>query len=471
MDKKAQENDFDIDSMKDIEEEALVQNFVYQDDFQCFIDNIQMQFKNQNFFEIVGMDHQEIKHSRTLGWLLGNNGQFSKRVFIGFIKKVLTTTEQANEYPISDNRFKALKKYLYLYARNANFLVKYEHDDIDILLIDEGNKTVIFIENKVFAKESSGQLKKYRESIQKEYPEDSEDSWNTFGVFLSPNAEEPDKKSDEGQKNRNYYFLASYEDVKESLVSVLEESKQFHWTPEQIMLGEHYLDLLLRNNIVTNEKTQELAQKIWSSSEYKQALDILFEYRPDRQLEINKIITALFQNEKRENIIVEKSSKQYIRFVDKRWDKLEFQQLGNEQWIGSKRLLAYEIKNLPDKILLTLVIGPGDESSRNNLFRDCRESEIAFFKSRQKISDRWTQIGSTAIIDKLNDGMSLESIQNKITKKLDTFFSEKGVFAEVNEFLISKFSNKSLEFRGRSTLVSGSNRNYRGQKLSESDEN
>jgi hypothetical protein len=444
---KTQENASDIDSMGDIEKEELVQKFVYQDDFQCFIDNVQMQFKNQNIFEIVGMDHQEIKHSRTLGWLLGNNDQFSKRIFIGFIKKVLTTTELANEYPIDENqnRFKALKEYLYLNARDANFLVKHEHNDIDILLIDEKKKTVIFIENKVFAKESGEQLKKYRKSIQKEYPEDGDDPWKTFGIFLSPNAEEPNKKSNEGNKNRNFYFLASYEDVKESLISVLEESKQFQWTSEQIMIGEHYLDLLLRNNIVTNEKTQELAQKIWSSSEYKQALEILFDYKPDRQLEINKIIIALFQDEKWKNVIVEKSSKQYIRFVDERWDSLDFQRSGNEQWIGSKRLLAYQINNLPNKILLTLVIGPGDESHRSDLFEKCKasESEIGFLKSRSKASGTWTQIGIYPIIANLNDDMNLENIKDKITNKLDTFFSEEGVFNKVNEFMEGKFSKES----------------------------
>jgi hypothetical protein len=53
-------------------------------------------------------------------------------------------------------------------------------------LLDEVNKLAVIIENKIGSEEHSGQLRRYRETVLKEYP-----GWNTVGLYITPEGEMP----------------------------------------------------------------------------------------------------------------------------------------------------------------------------------------------------------------------------------------------------------------------------------------
>lgn len=87
-----------------------------------------------------------------------------------------------------------------------SFRVLREWRNIDILLISDEEKVAITIENKVGSHEHSNQLNRYREIVQKEFPE-----YDAKFIFLTPEGETP---SDEEN-----WEIFTYNDV----VEILEE--------------------------------------------------------------------------------------------------------------------------------------------------------------------------------------------------------------------------------------------------------
>lgn len=410
---------------------------IYGDDFQDFIDTVDNQLKEHNLFEIMGMGNQEIKHSRSLGWLLGSNNKFSRKIFKAFIKNFIETSSRSSDYPIKQEQIESLKEYIHLQHKSADYEVRYEYKNIDILFIDNENKVVIFIENKVWASESTEQLKKYREFITKE----SEfKNWKKcFGIYLTPDANEPDEKSTGAEQNREFYFLASYEDAKKAIEETF-NNKGIQRSNEQIMIAENYLDLLIRNNIVANDPIEEFARKIWTNSDYKEALEILDNYKPDRNLEIQQILESYLRKQAVVNYEKD-SNKRYVRFADPRWDKKE-NQLKGVGWTKSKRTLLYEFRNFNKSLTLTLVIGPGDHDFRQSIFDGCinTKNDIQFKASRKTLGDKWSQIYTKDILSgqKIQDlNLDITELKKTIEDKLDTFFSADGDFEKIGDYILN----------------------------------
>ena len=79
---------------------------------------------------------------------------------------------------------------------------------------------------------------------------------------------------------------------------------------------------------MSNEKLEELANQIWNNKEYKEALDILYEYKPDLQEKVRERVMNILEgktedkslNKIKNYVSLEDSSKAYIRFSDKVFD-------------------------------------------------------------------------------------------------------------------------------------------------------
>ncbi|PWG65638.1 PD-(D/E)XK nuclease family protein [Bifidobacterium callitrichidarum] len=121
-----------------------------------------------NVFSIIGMGHQEIKHSNYLAYLLNPHNNHGLRR--GLLKKLYAFC------------LPGLKP-------SMDIKVYREKADIDLLIVDMGNKAVICIENKVFAKLSADQLDKYYDHLRAVYP-----TYRKAHVFLTPSGRKVEKK-------------------------------------------------------------------------------------------------------------------------------------------------------------------------------------------------------------------------------------------------------------------------------------
>jgi hypothetical protein len=207
----------------------------------------------------------------------------------------------------------------------------------------------VIIENKIDGKEHSGQLRRYREAVLKEYLD-----WNLVCLYLTPEGEEP---SDEN-------YLPIYYGLIYRLVEDLAESRASVLGVDVRTLMVHYAQML-RRHIVSQSEIADLCRHIYRK--HQRALDLIHEHRPDRQAEFREFLEGLIREQP--IFILDASSKSYVRFIPEKWNK-EVLKAGEEwggQWTSTRRMLLFQFTNYADRIDLWLVLGPGPEEARQRL--------------------------------------------------------------------------------------------------------
>ncbi|NPA66007.1 MAG: PD-(D/E)XK nuclease family protein [Epsilonproteobacteria bacterium] len=241
----------------------LVEDFIFNEEVQTILSDINDNVMDFNILTITGMGNQEIKHSTILGWLMDDSEHDLEYMILDrFLKKVIKSNTHEN--------LKALQSYVHLPDKKREITIYREKDNIDLLIVDEANKIVIAIENKIHAKErkkgeDGGQLKKYKSHIKKQYA-----GYEKYFIFLTKGLESPSKKS---------WLSASHQMVADTIEEVLKTKETSDKTR---LILESYVDLLKRNGIVADKKLEELCKKIWADDKYKSALEVLIKHKTSR---------------------------------------------------------------------------------------------------------------------------------------------------------------------------------------------
>jgi len=116
-----------------------------------------------NIFELVGLDRQEIKHSRFLKFLL--TPVESHGLGDAFLKELIAKTfENLQSTP-------PIRPLTFSLASFEDAIVQTEWRNIDILIESKSNRFVLAIENKIDASEGKDQLSKYEKIIDTAYPQ------------------------------------------------------------------------------------------------------------------------------------------------------------------------------------------------------------------------------------------------------------------------------------------------------------
>ncbi|RXJ96058.1 hypothetical protein CRU94_05460 [Arcobacter sp. AHV-9/2010] len=393
----------------------IVKNFIFDDEVQKLFEDINNNVLDFNILEITGMGNQEIKHSNILGWLFSDTEHnLEYKILESFLKKINEKNEVEN-----------LQDYLYLSKHRKDIVIYREKDNIDLLIVDEANKVLFAIENKIFAGERTngedgGQLQKYENIINHKYPK-----YQKYFIFLTIDLNEPSKDN---------WLKANHEMIVETLNEI---SKNKDISIKTKIIFESYTDTLKRNGIVEDKKLKELCLQIWENSTYRKALDILNNHKPDIFSQISEYLQLQLKEkyiQMTELIKLDDSSKSYIRFSDSSW--LNVEQKNGEGWTTSKNVLLYEFHNsIYGGLNLKLIIGP----SKNEKFRD-KLFEIATnnnkFKPGKNLSKKWNQIWSISIISKEEIAeKSFDDLKLIIDQKLNEFFTENGEFYKIREIL------------------------------------
>ncbi|MEK6660119.1 MAG: PD-(D/E)XK nuclease family protein [Campylobacterota bacterium] len=241
----------------------IVEGFIFDDEIQDLLEQINNNMMDFNVLEITGMGTQEIRHSNLLSWMFGDNEHsLGYKIFDGFLKKVIEENE-GNDF-IED-----LKHYVYLPNKEKNLTIFREKNNIDLLVVDEANKVVVAIENKVYASERSygedgGQLQKYFKYVNSSYNE----KYTKFFIYLTIDNSYP------SEENQDYWLVSSYQMIGEIIEQLLKNTSINNKT--QLILSS-YVDLLKGRNIMADKKLEEICEKIWAKN--SKALDILYRYR------------------------------------------------------------------------------------------------------------------------------------------------------------------------------------------------
>ena len=345
-----------------------------------------------NLFEAIGVVRHELRHSDFLSYLLDpsrNHGV--EAIFVKeLLQSVLLTTEGNSTVSLFDLDFWNL----------GQSVVQREWHHIDILVIDDVNRFVVIIENKIDTSEHSDQLQRYYAEVSSHYA-----GYEIVALYLTPAGDAP---------SSDHYFAVSYSLICE-VVEKLVQDRYSTLGSEVIMLMEHYAQML-RRHILSESEVAELCRRIYQK--HRQALDLIFEHKPDQQDATSRFVKSLV--EQQPELVLYHNSKSYTRFGLKDWNKTLLHSGQNSSTYST--LLHLQFDNIPNKLFLKLEIGPGDQEQRKKLHDMARKKSFRGFKST--LSPQWSRLFSCDCLKANDYDKSQEDIEALILKKWTAFLQD-----------------------------------------------
>ena len=162
---------------------------------------------------------------------------------------------------------------------------------------------------------------------------------------------------------------------------------------------------------------QTLCEKIYKT--HRRALEILFEYQPDRASELKDYLIGLIGNVA--HLQADYSSKSYIRFIPK---SLDFLPLHGEGWTLSKRMILIEIDQSGGGIKLKLLLGPGRQETRERIHAFISKQPTVFNRAGTKYYPRWWSFHSENWVTKKEyDENDIEDLKQRISARFGEFIT------------------------------------------------
>lgn len=361
-----------------------------------------------NVFDILGVVNNELRHSNMLRWLMTPSESHGLDDL--FMEKLVKKAIEVDNIPMK--QYDSLNILLNDYSDLA---VYRESNNIDILAVSDYSKFVLVIENKIWSDEAEHQLKKYEKIVNNNYPD-----YSKIFVFLSPRGTEA--------KNSNTWINLSYEDVIDILKFIIEQRKNKIDTSITNFI-EQYIEIL-RRNIVGDPELEKICKDIYFK--HKRALDLIYEYKPDVRDKISNGLQEFIKKD--ENLILDGSNKQFVRFTTKKLDDITPK---ISSWTNSKRLMLFEIEN-SNPLKVALVIGTGEEQERRKLYEIAEENN---FKGRSKLDRNYPRMYS----DKLNKYDEYEDYKitvDKVVAQVRSFISEK--LLKIENVILNQYNKNEI---------------------------
>lgn len=362
-----------------------------------------------NLFEALGIVRQEIRHSDFLAFLLDprqNHGLDDL-----FLKRLLqeTIAQAETNLPITP---------IHLDIWDLDDVeIRREWQSIDILILDDKHKFAVIIENKIFAGEHSDQLRRYREIVKERFP-----NYVIVPLLLTPEGEPASDLS---------YYSMSYSLVCGILENII-ETRETTLGRDILLLLRNYTEML-RRYIVGESEIEVLCKQIYRK--HKRALDLIYEYRPDQQAELQELLCDLINRDPQFEI--DQASKASVFFFPKQWDELIPER--GKGWTRSGRLLLFQFMNLPNSVKLILVIGPGPEDVRKKIFEIVSRNEPPFKRSFRALGQKWSQVYSRVFLSpaKYLD-KTTEELKEEIVSRWKEFVEHD--FPNLNNVIVNELS-------------------------------
>ncbi len=342
-------------------------------------------------FEAIGMVRQEIRHAHFLSFILDPNRPhpFQDNLLKSFLHEVVEQAQddQLNIRPLTVHCADLSGALVYRERSNIDFMI-----EIPSSAFGGASKgLVVTVELKVDAAESDHQLGNYYEQVVADY---RAEEWERAFVFLTLNATAPT------EANLENWIPVSIVDVIRRLDTEVHVRK---YTGQAAELFRSY-SAMIRRHLVDDEKMAQLAKSIWGK--HKEALEVLYEYRPDLQGEIIEWIKdnsdEFIQNVKAETgftLVPDTSTSRLLRYCVSDWSELNGFQNGDKSWVESGSLMVLELADWKNgRLRFSFVMGPGDQDVRERIYEgvlkkvDARDIQIG---RRTKALKDWKILSAT----------------------------------------------------------------------------
>jgi hypothetical protein len=360
------------------------------------LDRLENLLRQFNVFETLKTVEVEVRHSNVFAWLL--NPAENHGLGDYFIKQFL-------KYLVSNNREsigERMSLFDFEFFDYGHVEIRREWKNIDILIVlEDGERSlVVAIENKVRSSEHSNQLQRYREIVDREFPQTKR-----IYVYLTPENEIPSDVD---------WLPFDYGTVSELLRHLLADRKDSMNSAVASFLSQY--DTVLRRYIVGNSEVEQICLQIYKK--HQAALDLIFEYKPDIDLEVSDHLTSLIKDHP--ELIVDTAGKTLIRFttqtIDKHVDKV------GEGWTWTKRILLFEFNNYDRRLVLRLYIGPGLPACRIGLRDIFLQNTKLFNKVERKLGTKWHAVYQREFLKKSDyEEKTIDDLKPQIDAKWKEF--------------------------------------------------
>ncbi|GAA0371088.1 PD-(D/E)XK nuclease family protein [Alkalibacterium iburiense] len=359
------------------------------------MDKIQEQLRpwtqEANIFNILKISNQEIRHSNFLAYLFNPSAShgFKDAFFKEFLIKFHKTNKHFFQQELEINVFD-----LILGDFDDVFVYRELHN-IDLLLVSEKNKLVVCIENKIEASESPHQLKKYENYVVNHYPD-----YDKLFIFLNTDGTAP---------SRGSWGTITYTEVIEILNKIIADYELI--SKVEILIIDYIK--MIRRNILMDDELRKICRRIYI--EYQEALDLIYEVKPDINSTMHEIILEVLTELKEENKIIfeeQYSSKTMLRFQIEELDKVfpQFPDGINSGWKDQKSYFV-EVGNKSDSLRVSVAFNSGNSDS---IRRDVSK-KLSLINQRKKNTNwTWWTVGSSHLFPNSKD--YLDNLLNHINE-------------------------------------------------------
>ena len=315
-----------------------------------------------NPFDVLKIARTEIRHSNMLAWLFDPNenhgfGTNILSALIAFIVQKGFVDDKAAFHLLT--------------LQYPDVIVKREWQNIDILIESRKEKYVICIENKVDTQDHSNQLNRYYNTI------NATEQYNGFTkifLYLTPEGLVPN------EDGYSAWEIFQYADI----INLIErEIEKVSLNSEVRSFVKCYLDIL-RRETMEDTTVAELCRKIYA--DHKQALDLIFEYRPDMLQNAGEIFKKWCKNKEIDGEIVfdeNKSNKTYYRFRTEQMSRIIPDATVKSEW-NTYNHYYYELNAVMDKgavkygihfVVNSTNLGDDEKRKLEELCRECNKDK------------------------------------------------------------------------------------------------
>ena len=346
-----------------------------------------------NPFEAMDWTRQELRHSAFIRWIFDPSeshglGAYPLRTFLKYVvSRGITGPEAPTVFDVDSWDL-------------TRTTAATEWERIDFFLLNDAERFLVLVENKVDTGEHSNQLARYADRVIKQFP-----AYKKCLVYLTPEGDQP---SDER------YIAASHRAIVDLLDLICE--RRGNQTSEDVVEFIRGYSEMVRRHIVKDSEIEELCQRIYAN--HRQALDLIFEHRPDRQQYLSN---AVEETVSELGGTLDQCSKAYVRWITPNIGRVPA--LG-EGWTRTGRMVLFEVESYAGRIILKLILGPGPEDFRNRVYEAVQGQSIFNKRSSKFYPKWWTFHGHTLFTKKQSESMELEEAESYVRKRLAKFFAD-----------------------------------------------
>lgn len=349
---------------------ALLDKLVSDLDGSGDLERLEDALREFNIFEALGTVNAEIRHSNLLAWLFNPNESHGLGDTI--VKRVLQRAmTQGRDGSVSAVDLDLMDL--------SDLEVRREWANIDILLISETNALVVAIENKIEASESKGQLRRYRERVEQDFPTSGNTLWKRVFLFLTLDSQTP---------SDDLYVPISYGQIIQLLEATL-TNRRHSISSDIATTITHYTRMVRRHHMEDSELIQ-LARRLYAK--HQAAFKFIFDHRPDTWSDTREILLEKLRKDSRFEVDASTSRSINIRFLPSAWSDWRESLSQGTGWksAGTTQFMLCELtpSTNRDRARLQLVLGPGPSDARESIMTALRQSNIY----KQNHTPSWTTV-------------------------------------------------------------------------------